>query len=372
MQLSTSGSRGSGGGALATSSSTIFPAHSTTTTTTTDTDMRVDEIGDFYSSQQTSLVDEKPTPILSLLSRALGQQEPEGTLYEDGSSSSGWSGISIEFCGARSVSEWISRHPLTRSVCLSLADDFLADDFNVAVVDRWPPWTAHLEDHCSASNTVLITGASELLDVLRAVDPDADDFADFVLSLLNDNDRHHGSIDKDGHGVGVLDRLSLLYTVLHQRQLFTKSAMATIEDRFNAGGRFLLGHCPRVLCHEQPLLPFGRHYRPQASRLLGYCPLCQDLYDVHSELDGALYGPTWCHFFLRTQWRAHARRRQQPAEMPLFKQLIANGPAGFEVYKPRIFGFEFITRRASHVDLYNADGEGSQTNPVHRAPDAIK
>lgn len=368
MQLSTSESRGSGGGTLATSSSTVFPANSTTT----DVDMRVDDIGGdlLCSSQQNSTpADEKPTPILSLLSRAI-EQQGRGEVYEGGSSSE-WSGISIEFCGARSISEWISRHPLTRSVCLSLADDFLADDFNIALVDRWPPWTAHLEDHCLANNDVLVAGASELLGVLRVVDPDADDFADFILSLLNDDGR---CIENGGNagGASILNRLSMLYTVLHQRQLFTKLAMTIIEERFNAGGDFLLGHCPRVLCHEQPLLPFGRHYRPQASRLLGYCPLCQDLYNVHSELDGALYGPTWCHFFLRAHWSGHACRRQQPADMPLFRSMISKELASFEMYVPRIFGFKFAANRASHADFHGADCERGGTSPVHRAPDDIK
>ena len=71
------------------------------------------------------------------------------------------------------------------------------------------------------------------------------------------------------------------------------------------------GVCPRVFCHEQPLLPVGLSDKPNVSGVKLFCPCCKEVYNPPDELgsghlrvespvdiDGAFFGTTFPHMFL--------------------------------------------------------------------------
>ena len=61
----------------------------------------------------------------------------------------------------------------------------------------------------------------------------------------------------------------------------------------------MYGTCPRVLCMEQALIPYGVSEVPGTSLLRTYCPTCNDIYscqkDRHESVDGAFFGPNFAH-----------------------------------------------------------------------------
>lgn len=85
------------------------------------------------------------------------------------------------------------------------------------------------------------------------------------------------------------------------------------------------GRCPRVLCHNQPLLPVGLSDQPYTKSVKLYCPRCEDIYNPkstrHSSIDGAYYGSTFPHMLFQVY----------PHLLP---------PKTNERYVPRIFGFK--------------------------------
>jgi casein kinase II subunit beta len=63
----------------------------------------------------------------------------------------------------------------------------------------------------------------------------------------------------------------------------------------------LFGGCPRVACNNQALLPIGLDPVPGNATVKGFCPCCQDVYDLDNPLDGAYFGPYFAHFFLQAE-----------------------------------------------------------------------
>ena len=92
---------------------------------------------------------------------------------------------------------------------------------------------------------------------------------------------------------------------------------------------------------------------PGKSRLLGYCPVCEELYHLgerrSGELDGALYGPTWAAFFILCHSRPRFiadKHALKDYNVPLFKRWREDaGEAGHApAYTPRIFGFKLANQ----------------------------
>lgn len=84
------------------------------------------------------------------------------------------------------------------------------------------------------------------------------------------------------------------------------------------------GGCPRVLCAQSPLIPYGQDYEELKSRLMLYCDNCQEIYKIDTNIDGSCYGPDLCHLFLLTFADEFNLKNQK---LPI-------------AYKPRIFGFK--------------------------------
>ena len=173
-----------------------------------------------------------------------------------------------------------------------------------------------------------------LLQFIRKSYEDQDEFEECIQGYLRTDIR-------------FLEDVSLLYSLMHQRFVFTKQGMVQMEERLLEGER-MVGECPRTLCEKQFLLPCGRHNEPGRSRLMGYCPLCEELYILadrqSGELDGALYGPTWAPFFILCHLRPRFLADKYGLEdstLPLFKSWRVTPPVQDKAtYVPRIFGFK--------------------------------
>jgi casein kinase II subunit beta len=60
------------------------------------------------------------------------------------------------------------------------------------------------------------------------------------------------------------------------------------------------GHCPRILCNKQIMLPIGLSNEMKYSRVKVYCPKCREIYKPRnkcSDIDGAYFGMYYPQIF---------------------------------------------------------------------------
>ena len=87
-----------------------------------------------------------------------------------------------------------------------------------------------------------------------------------------------------------------LYGLLHARYICTEDGAYDMFDKYNEG---LFGHCPRVLCNNQNLLPIGMSYDLGVAPVKTYCPRCHDIYESDMKIDGAYFGPDFPMYFIK-------------------------------------------------------------------------
>ena len=118
------------------------------------------------------------------------------------------------------------------------------------------------------------------------------------------------SLEHYKHDPKLLELYNAAYSVfvqIHQRFATSPSGLQLVKRKYESG---CFGQCPRFGCDGQHLLPFGFDYEPGKSMICGWCPRCNDIYDVNSEIDGAFYGPTFPHFFLQMS-KSEAKNKPQ-------------------------------------------------------------
>jgi casein kinase II subunit beta len=74
--------------------------------------------------------------------------------------------------------------------------------------------------------------------------------------------------------------------------------MGLVREKFLNG---FYGHCPRILCNKQVVLPIGLSNDLKFSRVKIFCPKCQEIYKPKlkcQEIDGAYFGISFPQAFL--------------------------------------------------------------------------
>lgn len=91
------------------------------------------------------------------------------------------------------------------------------------------------------------------------------------------------------------------------------------------------GACPHTFCDKQTVLPVGLsdfQSDTLSNPMKMFCPCCRQIYDADmpssSYIDGAFFGTTFPHLFLKT-----------------YPELVPERPT--HVYVPRVFGFKVHT-----------------------------
>ena len=121
-----------------------------------------------------------------------------------------------------------------------------------------------------------------------------------------------------------------LYGLIHRRYIETTKGLGKIYQKYLLA---IFGHCPRVFCDKQKLLPIGFDDKLRHSRVKNYCPKCEEVYvpksSKHNDLDGSYFGSALPHIFMSS-----------------LKEAIILPPKVY-FYEPSLFGFKLFGSRGS-------------------------
>lgn len=186
-----------------------------------------------------------------------------------------------------------------------MSEDFIEDDFNLTGLSSLVPFY------------------KEALDMVLDVEPTDADLKVPDVSIVESS-------------------AELLYGLVHQRYILTRSGLVSMAAKFDEGH---FGYCPRVYCSNARVLPSGRSDMPGVDTVKLFCPSCLDLYTPPSSrftgVDGSFFGTTFAHLLLHVQ--------KDLADHADSSRLIDNlhAPPKNRVYVPKIYGFRVSERAKS-------------------------
>ena len=126
-----------------------------------------------------------------------------------------------------------------------------------------------------------------------------------------------------------LQTIKEIYGLIHKRFITTPKGLALMREKYLNG---VFGHCPRILCDKQILLPVGLSEDLNYSRVKVYCPVCCEIYKPrvrNNDIDGAYFGTGFPQAFLLAYPDLNPK---------------VNKP---KPYIPKLYGFRIFGKRGS-------------------------
>ena len=150
---------------------------------------------------------------------------------------------------------------------------------------------------------------------------------DYLDTLLSPEAPNEAIINEDY--MEGLQAIKEIYGLIHKRFIFTPKGLALMREKYLNG---IYGHCPRILCDKQILLPVGLSEDMKYSRVKVFCPLCEEIYKPRqrcNDIDGAYFGTGFPQAFLMTY----------PDLNPKINKI--------KTYIPKLYGFRIFGKYGS-------------------------
>ena len=127
-----------------------------------------------------------------------------------------------------------------------------------------------------------------------------------------------------------------LYTLVHARYVISPRGLETVHRVLRE--KPIFGRCPRTGCHGMPVLPYSErsdYDMTHSCMTKSYCCNCGETFtNWDSKVDGAAWGPSFCHLLLMTYGKDLMQQlyRLQIPPSSMEENLVAPSIFGFKVH----------------------------------------